>query len=311
MVCRSFDEGFSPLIFGMPTPMARKAHKSRARIIQAMVEYFERGEHERGMPVIQARYSVGRRYGSRIEDMARYEIGDVIGILINAVPTFFWSILHIYSNEELLLHLREEVEAATETIMTADGRTVKHRMNITDLQEACPLLLSTFREVLRYHTHNSTNRWVTEDTMIANKYLFKKDSIVQMPAGVVHTDESLWGSDCNKFDAHRFLKQQDLKASGKAGRLHPGAYRAWGGGQTLCPGRFFATTEITCSLAMLVSRFDIQPVGKKWKMPTVSGNRMAHSVHPPDNDVEVQITTRVQGHEWEYVFEKDSEASDM
>ena len=304
----NYDEGLAPLLFGMPTPSARKAHSSRALIIKAMNEYFERSDYKNGLGVLKMRYKVGKKYGATDDDLSRLEVGDLIGILINATPTLFWSLLHIYSDPALLVSLREEVDAQMARPAVRNSK-MTHTIDITTLQEMCPLLLSTFHEVLRYHTHNSTARWVKEDTLLANRYLLKKDTVVLIPGGVVHAYASLWGEDVSRFNPRRFLKQD---SESETARLHPGAYRAWGGGQTLCPGRFFATAEITSALAMFVARYDITPVnGKGWIVPKTKGDRVVSSIHPPSTDVKVKITTRkgFQGHEWKDFFghEKDHE----
>ena len=301
----SFDEGLTPLLFGIPTSSARKAHKSRATIIKAMNEYFERGDQEHGMPVVKARYRVNKKYGATFDDMSRFEIGDCIGILINATPTLFWSMLHTYSDPGLLSSLRKEMDA--HVAVHSSNRKVSHSINTATLQEDCPLLVSTFREVLRYHTHNSTSRWVSEETLLADRYLLKKDSVVLMPGGVVHMDAALWGEDVNSFNPRRFLKQD---AKGGKTKQHPGAYRAWGGGTSLCPGRFFATAEITSVLGMFVARYDLYPAdGKRWVIPKTEQNRVASSIHPPSHDVKVKITTRegFEGHKWQYTFSSTHE----
>ena len=274
---------------------------NRAKVIAAMNAYFERGDHERGMLVIKARYEVGKKYGATVDDMSRFEIGDCIGILVNATPTLFWSMVHVYSDPALLSSLRKEIDAHLATNPSPTGTS--HSVHAGKLQEDCPLLFSTFREVLRYRTHNSTSRWVSEETILADQYLLKKDSVLLMPGGVVHMDSSVWGEDVNMFNPRRFLKQDSKSAKA---RLHPGAFRAWGGGSSLCPGRFFATTEITSVLAMFVVRFDVNPAsGDAWVIPKTEHSRVASSMHPPLNDVKVKITTRngFEGHEWRYAFD--------
>lgn len=273
----------------------------RAKVIAAMNAYFKRGDHEHGMPVIKARYKAGVKYGATIDDLSRFEIGDCIGVLVNAVPTFFWSTLHIYSDPQLLSSIREEVDAHVASNPITPKAT--HTINIGTLQEDCPLLLSTFREVLRFRTHNATSRWVSEETLLADRYLLKKGSVLMVPGGVVHMDSSVWGEDVNTFNPRRFLKHGGSK--GSKARLHPGAFRAWGGGTSLCPGRFFATTEITSVLAMFVARFDISPAGGgAWAIPKTERSRIASSMHPPVNDVKVNIAVRpgFEGHVWRYAF---------
>lgn len=79
--------------------------------------------------------------------------------------------------------------------------------------------------------------------------------------------------------------------------------------ETLCPGRFFATTEITAAVAMVVMRFEIEPInslGKRgqWVFPKVDGNRVASSIHPPSEDVRVRVRERegFRGDEWGFGF---------
>lgn len=287
------------MILGVaPRLLARRAYAGRLKIQQAMIRYFERGDHKNGLGVIKVRYDVARKYGATISDIALFEIGDLLGVLVNAQPTFFWTLLHIFPDAALLQDIRDEIVASGSlTISTSSNGSQKHSLDITTLQDSCPLLVSTYREVLRVRTLSSSNRWVMEDTLLNNKYLLKKDSVLLIPGALIHSDP-VWGTNAKEFNPRRFLKDTNTK---------PGAYRAWGGGQTLCPGRFFATTEIVSAVAMMVMRFDMQPVGGKgWKMPETDTTRVASSICPPKQDVKVNITERevYRGDEWGFQFAK-------
>ena len=192
---------------------------------------------------MNVRHAAGLKNGASNAQMGRFEIGDAIGILVNATPTYFWTLCHIYSDPQLLEDIREELAKFMKTESTQVGDTRKHILDINTLQDACPLLVSTYREVLRLRTQSSTSRWVTQDTLLNDRYLLKKDSVVLIPGAIIHADP-IWGPDAKEFNPRRFMGKSDVKA---------GANRTWGGGQTLCPGRFFATAEITCSVAMMVS----------------------------------------------------------
>lgn len=204
--------------------------------------YLDRGDHKDSLGVMQVRYAVGKKSGGSHEELARWEVGDAIGVLVNASPTFFWTLCHIYSDPRLLRDVRQEISEFMQTTYSPNGGNIKHILDITKLQNACPTLVSTYREVLRTRTSASTSRWITEDTILADKYLLKKDSVLLIPGAVIHADP-VWGPDAKEFNPRRFMGKSDLKA---------GANRSWGGGHTLCPGRFFATTEVTSSAAMMV-----------------------------------------------------------
>ena len=60
---------------------------------------------------------------------------------------------------------------------------------------------------------------------------------------------------------------------------------------------------------MVVMRFEIEAVdgkGRKrgWAFPTVDGNRVASSIHPPSEDVRVRVWERegYEGDEWGFRF---------
>ena len=343
------------IVLGLyPKYTARKGFAGRRKLHKAMNEYFDRGNHQYGLGVLKARYDAVINNGGTTDDVARFEIGDLVGVLVNATPTFFWVLLIIYSDAALLEAIRTEVGAVMKTTnpspspspsCTTANPKRKHEIDITTLEPSCPLLLSAYRELLRHRTQSSSSRWILKDTIIADQYLLKKDSVLMIPGALIHIDP-IWGPDRKEYNPRRFLPskkdepvipanpqsnpnpnpnpspttkpqpepQLPNQQQPKPAKVHPGAYRVWGGGQTLCPGRFFATMEITSAVAMVVMRFDIEPVGSRggkkgkgkgeWVFPKVDGNRVASSIHPPGRDVRVRVREREgwEGGEWGFGF---------
>lgn len=66
----------------------------------------------------------------------------------------------------------------------------------------------------------------------------------------MHHDEEFFGSDAGEFDADRFLKNKGLAISK--------SYKPFGGGSTMCPGRFVARSEIYIFIALVLHRFDVR-----------------------------------------------------
>ena len=123
-----------------------------------------------------------------------------------------------------------------------------------------------------------------EDHMLDNKYLLKKGSTVLIPGPVQHTSSSAWGPNVSDFNHRRFLPNEK--------RHQPVAFRGFGGGTTLCPGRHFASTEILAFTALLILRFDITPVDGKWLCPTTNNAGLWETVPMPDHDIRVKISAR-------------------
>jgi hypothetical protein len=100
----------------------------------------------------------------------------------------------------LVLRLRAEVQPVVERV--GDEVTI----NVDNLSNKCPLLISTYREVSRIFNNFICNRRVVEDTTIMDRkgrsYLLKKGVDVQMPSGPMHAMENAWGPDADTFLAY-------------------------------------------------------------------------------------------------------------
>lgn len=249
-----------------------------------MNRYFERNWREGASTLVKGRYDACVKNGLSVDAVARFEIGDAIGIMINAIPTTFWLLIYVYPDSALLESLRQEITDIVTTDIDLQTGSRRHLLDTRKLKDNCPLLVSTYQEVLRLQTNNTQSRWVVRDTMLNDQYLLKKDSVIQMPGAIIHEDPAVWGMDAKEFNPRRFLKGQ--------GKYHPGAFRSFGGGATLCPGRHLALIEIVSFAAMFIMRFEATPVNWGWRLPGVKGNKVINSVPPPSSDIKVSIRIR-------------------
>lgn len=295
------------LVGFVPSLMARKGIAGRTKVANAFKAYFEAGGHKRGSLLVQNRYDTSSKYGVSVEDIARYEVGGSIAILVNTAPAVFWTLLYIYSHPAVLEAVRKEVGliVTSEPKNSSSGKTWS--LDISNVKTDCPLLASTYQEVLRHRSMGTSVRQVMEDTVLDGKWLLKKDCMIQMPSRVIHKDPSLWGNDVDDFVPRRFVKDETQKTS--TGKRPPAtAFRAFGGGSTLCPGRHFATNEILAVVTMFVMRYEMAPVSGSWEYPSTDNTNVAAVVMEPDSDVEVRIEPR-EGYEdghWEFSL-KDSD----
>lgn len=272
-----------------------KAYKARQRIFDGMNRYYERNWREGASTLIKGRYDACVSNGLSVDAVARFELGDAIGVMINAIPTTFWLLIYVYPDLELLENLREEITSIVVTEIDVKTSFKKRLLNVNKLRESCPLLVSTYQEVLRIQTNNTQSRWVVKDTVINDQYLLKKDSVVQMPGAIIHEDPAVWGPDAKIFNPRRFLKGQT--------KYHPGAFRSFGGGATLCPGRHLALIEIISFAAMFMMRFEATPVNWGWRLPGVKGNKILNSVPPPSSDIKVKVRIRDGFERDQWVFD--------
>ena len=83
------------------------------------------------------------------------------------------------------------------------------------------------------------------------------------------------------------------------------AFRAFGGGTVICPGRHFAQSELMTLLAVLALGFDIaDPGGGPLQVPQKDDTRIPLSVMKPVEDPKVRISRRpgLENVEWRIVL---------
>lgn len=93
--------------------------------------------------MIWARYSIATKYGVTPWNQGRLEIGILLGILVNTIPSSFYMLVHIYSDPGLLQDIRDELEATSP--LNVLGET-KRSFCVIIMREKCHLLHSTFTQ---------------------------------------------------------------------------------------------------------------------------------------------------------------------
>lgn len=284
----------------LPHLTARPYVQARETLVQAFTRYYEEGGQKNpgASLLIQDHYKAHSSNGLPLEDMARLEVATSVAIISNTMPASFWLIYHIFSDPTVLEDCRRELMGG---VATHDGI---HKIDIKYVTSQCPIFLSTLQETFRVHSTSVASRVVLEDHVLDGQYLLKKGGVVLIPASVQHGLEPVWGPDVDKFYHKRFLRESRGK------RYSPVAFRAFGGGSTLCPGRHFVTNEILAFVALVILRFDAKPRDGVWVPPTVEKSNPAASIHQPDRDVQIDIWPR-DGCEWVVEFSGTDKAMEI
>lgn len=245
-----------------PKVIARKAYNGRAALQAAFQRYFSAGyEQEPDVPAYtKGRANNARKYGFSGSDVGRFEIASLHVATSNAIPTVFWMLLYVMSDPVLTEDIRQECLKTITTTTTASGK-IEITIDATEFTTLCPLLMSAYQETQRISSAQLTTRIVLADTLISDasdstSYLLKKGSVVQLPAGVPHRSESIWGHDKDSFNARRFLFKAEKQTEEQ--KMQKRAFIPFGGGRHLCPGRHFAMMEILGTVALMVLGFEVR-----------------------------------------------------
>lgn len=301
---RDFEKGIAALIPDiLPWFTARKPWKARQKISAAILKYHQNGGIEQASELIKLRHTSIFGAGMTPEEYALLEVPMPTGFLSNTVPATFWSIYDIYSRPELLDDLRKEVELNA-LFTRADGT---HVIAIGALRGSCPLLLSTFQEILRLRTMSSPTRFVTQDTIIADKYLVKAGNLVTMPSLEMGKRSEVWGKTAEVFDAHRFMTGASSQAQpGEREPRRAGGFMTFGVSPTICPGRHFASSEILGMVATMILRYDISPLSGTWEEPEKFLSSVVSIMTPVKGKFPVTVKRRqeYEGIKWDFHVEE-------
>ncbi|KAF2492303.1 cytochrome P450 [Lophium mytilinum] len=301
----TFEDSIKHFIAGfVPSLTAPTAIAARHKMVAALEDYARHERYNTASPLIRQRYAINFRNGLNIAGTARSELILLFAIMGNAVPSTFWLLVNIFSRPKLLQTLREQCGAAVTVTVGEQGEV--RTLNISKLKECAPLLISCFRETLRNIIALTSVRYVREDVSIL-QYRIRKGSIVQMASGVIHSDPSTWGLDAAEFKPDRFLGQDK---SGAASALpHPpsipgAAFRAFGGGSVICPGRHFALSEICGFTALVLLGWEIESEnGGVVQSPLKDDMKIPFTPTKPVRDVDVRIARRDGFEDCEWRFE--------
>ncbi|KAI1343072.1 cytochrome P450 [Xylariaceae sp. FL0016] len=293
-----FDHGLGMLLINVfPSFTAPRAYEGREQLSAALWKYLEAGHHLKASKIVQKRIEIALNHGWTLEMIAREELSFLFAGIVNATTSTFWILLQIFADPELLAIVRDELEPLLKSNKSDDQANtgMKRRISISDLKEQCPMLVAVYRECLRLGSDNFSTRIVKEDTVLADRYFLKKGSAVQIAGGVIHADQSIWGDNVDNFNPRRFLKNRQ-SGGARSEKVHPAAFRAFGGGKTLCPGRHFAMNEILSLVALIVLQLDMTaPDGDKLYVPQKNDSVLPVHVLEPLHPVEVLICRRRDG----------------
>lgn len=198
-----------------------------------------------------------RRRGLLTRDLDRLQA--------NATPTSFWLLHFISHNSHTVPTLLAEIAPA----FSSAGELV----SLPHLLHHTPLLTSMFHETLRVTSGVVSMRKVVEDTVIGG-WKLKRGAMVMLPGRPAHFDEDVWGPTASTFVPDRFVHSPeyaakiacgsalDREGGGPKRTKAPGikAVKPFGGGNTLCPGRFFASNEVLAYVATVLWWFDLVPI---------------------------------------------------
>lgn len=298
-----FDHGLSMLLADVwPSVTARRAYRGREKLVAALADYLEAGYWEDGAcELVQERIRTALAHGWQLREVARSELSFLFAGIVNVTTTTFWILLQVYADAELLARVRREIESVM-TLKWCDRETIRtgRKSSVSAVEVArsgdgfeCPMLSAVYQECLRLGSETSSTRLVKEDTLLADTWFLAKGSVLQIAGGVMHADASLWGDNVAGFHPERFLQTDAGSNSSEKSTAKQNGFRAFGGGKTLCPGRYFAMNQIQAFVIMIVLQFDLRPLsGDRLRVPKKNDRVLPVHILEPQEPVRARLHLR-------------------
>ena len=223
--------------------------------------------------IIRNRAALHRSLGLADDSLSIIEYSMAFVATSNTIPTLYWFFLNVFASPDLVSRIRDEVTAVT----TLDDGVAT--VDVPRLEKACPYLFAAYRESLRLYSDTLGNRRVMRDTTLraadGREYLLRAGVNVQWSARLAHHLQPVWGDDAARFRPERWLGTDSAEDKRRRGAMIP-----FGGGKTLCPGRYFAQAENLALVAALALGFEVE-VGE---VPEATVAYMGTAVKRPVGD---------------------------
>lgn len=224
--------------------------------------------------------------------------GSQNSINTNTRKTAFWLLTYLLHHPSLLAIYREETAAAFSS--GPDAQLVDPFL-IQD-PTRCPQVNAIWHETLRMSGWAASVRLITQDTVIGGKRM-RKGHRIMVPHRLLHFDADVFGASPSEFRPERWLEQEggeDTQKDAEGGYgsnslARSPSWRPFGGGKTMCSGRFLARFSVTTFVATLLRRFDVELVqGQSFPRPDEGRPVLGTMSIREGDDFKVRLTPRIE-----------------
>ncbi|KAG8932687.1 Cytochrome P450 7B1 [Tulasnella sp. 417] len=281
----TFDRGVWKVALMYPTWLCRPFLSARARVRQRIWEYMNK-PHEAACQLVQDREAIVRNADFSEHDLGVSLMTPYWPLMANVPWASLWLLILQIQRSEGLAPIIAELDAAGEAWSAANpefsGPYTDHLPEFFQSQPHIPLLTSTISETLRFTSDSYSMRGVLEDTLLSGYTIKKGDTLVCLTRRV-HRDE-------NEFEqAEEFVPTRFIGKDGKGTETEYN-YMPFGGGVSMCSGRFFAYYHIKIFLTTVLKNFKLE-VDEGRSTPVVqSGVNRGFGLRRPKGQLYVKVS---------------------
>lgn len=278
------DRYFALAVAGVPPFFLPGFVRARDRLTRSL-----RLRYEGRASVLDARDASNAAHAIDADLAARFDVGLLWASQANTVMTAFWTLVYLLRHPEALARVRDEVRGVS------PGQTLANAEPLSrDALRRLVLLDSACSEGMRLTAGPMNGRHATSDFVFEldcgmGIEVKEGDSFLLYPRDT-HFDPNIFERP-ETFVFDRFVDERGRAATfTKGGRRLTMAVLPFGGGNSMCPGRFFARNEIKVLVATMIAWLDTELLTTA--LPPLDFRRIGLGTMPPMHDVDVRIRAR-------------------
>lgn len=278
-----YDRQFARLVAGVPPRLLGSVRQDREALVQQL-----RPPWPEASPFIQERRALLSRYVDDHE-AARVRLSMLWASQANTIPAAFWAVALLLEHPAALAAVRAEVDAVV-------ARDAQGRPSLEPpARKEQPTLDAAILESLRLTAGGTTIRAVLEPITLElhggqRCALRPGDNVAVFPY-LSHRDPEIF-EDPEAFRHDRFLAtERGARQFFKGGQRLGFALMPFGGGETMCPGRFLAQSEIKALVTLLLADYELE-LAPGQRRPALDLTRSGLGILPPAGPLRVRLRPR-------------------
>jgi cytochrome P450 len=280
------DQHFGLLSMGVPArllPGVRRAQRELATAVQQ--------SNSGASELMRARDSHFAAHGVKLGRRGLFNASLMWASQANTVPATFWTLLHVLRNPRSRTEILEEVR---QFAPAEPPRRPGERLFSKAELKAMVKLDSAIQEINRLTTCPMVPRRVLRDLVLTlhdgRQLQFFEGEELALYIPAAQLDPEIYESP-HEFRFDRFLTGDGTaKAWYKNGKRVHFPLIPFGGGKSMCPGRFFAMNEFKITVATLLAWFEIELLSDE--VPDFNWARTGFGTYPPVGDVPFRFRLR-------------------
>ena len=282
---RLFDDNFHYFGMGLPHWIYSCFFSEELKARSRLNDSWSKNLHPKGeSEFLQARkaYFLANSHSISERDRCGNQTGLLWASLANTIPAAFWCLFYVLQDTNAIDVIRQEIDTNLPVFSLNDVEesSTSAREWTPEQLNSCDYLESAVNETLRLAGSPMIVRKCKQPTELVlndgRSLIVESNETVAWLAAVTHRDPKLF-PEPDKFIFDRFLHKNADTISG---------FTPFGGGKSICPGRFFARNEIKICVALLLRFFDYKLLEIK-TVPKQKVHRVGFGVAPPDHDVSI------------------------